>query len=264
MAMLLSVLFTLQSKVDGTLVLRGTVPSIVRFSDERHSVGSGGIVLSSRFRRAFSWIIACVAVTILTSGVVLWRGSSAAVERPAKAENAENAPDPNGPLRWYTPREADFRPEYERDAVNRKVQTWDQYWGWVVSMYSGNAYSAGWTDLAKEGLATVRNRETQQDLATVLNDLGKDICNDWAKDNGVRKIATSDLRHWYGVMADACGGEDGSGARLKAALLEIRYEVSRKLREERKTSTLGSWLNVLRPKPAEPRRETGAVPPSGP
>ena len=45
----------------------------------------------------------------------------------------------------YTPAKEDFLPEYERDRANGKVQTWDQYWGWVQAFYAGNLLSDGWT-----------------------------------------------------------------------------------------------------------------------
>ena len=46
---------------------------------------------------------------------------------------------------WYSPREADFRPEYDRDAANQAKESWDEYWSWVKTFYQGAFLSPGWT-----------------------------------------------------------------------------------------------------------------------
>src|SRR4051794_6407605 len=53
----------------------------------------------------------------------------------------------------YTPNMDDFRPEYDRDTVNSRVQTWNQYWGWVSDYYRGNIFSVGWVKETNDCLA---------------------------------------------------------------------------------------------------------------
>ncbi|HKI21559.1 MAG TPA: hypothetical protein VKA15_26935 [Isosphaeraceae bacterium] len=130
---------------------------------------------------------------------------------------------------WYAPTEDDYRPEYDRDRVNQRVQTWNQYWGWVTSFYNGNAFSAGWSRQAKASVGVVKSATKQKELTELLNDLGKRISMEWAKDNGVRKISTADLNRWNSVIIRAQRAEKGTGDRLQAALLQVRAEVTRKM-----------------------------------
>jgi hypothetical protein len=211
-------------------------------------------------RRASLWLIPCAAVTISATTAGLWFGSGAIV---VKSSGNASAPAERKAVRAYAPRETDFRPAYERDEVNRKVQTWDQYWGWVVAMYSGDSFSAGWTELASVIVAAVEDDQERQDLINMLDDLGKQISMEWAKDNGVRKISTVDLRRWNAVLASVRNNEDGTGARLKAALLNIRTEVTSKMRQKRKSTTIRSWLDVLQAKSRDQRPEPLAVGPPG-
>ena len=53
---------------------------------------------------------------------------------------------------WYIPHEDDFRPEYDRDRANQKVQTWKEHWNWITSFYNGNLFTSGWT---RDARATV-------------------------------------------------------------------------------------------------------------
>ncbi len=130
---------------------------------------------------------------------------------------------------WYTPQQEDFRPAYERDKVNQRVQTWNQYWGWIESFYGGNGFSVGWTRQARATIAVVKSEDKQRELMALLNDLGKRISMEWAKDNGVRKISTADLNRWNALIVRAQRAERGSGERLKSVLQTIRAEVRKKM-----------------------------------
>jgi hypothetical protein len=131
---------------------------------------------------------------------------------------------------WYTPVEEDFRPIYDGDAANKKVQTWAQYWGWVTHFYDGNFFSKGWTDQVRANLDKVRVASEKTRLRSQLNALGRDLCREWAKDNGVRKVATADLRR-YAAEFDAAGRvEDGSGRKLREAIKSVRDDYRRKMK----------------------------------
>ena len=129
----------------------------------------------------------------------------------------------------YAPTQDDFRSEYKRDRVNQKVQTWNQYWGWVTAFYNGNAFSSGWSKQAKTSVGLVKSEKKQKELIELLNNLGKQISMEWAKDNGVRKISTADLNRWNASIIKAQRAEDGTGDRLNAALVQIRTEVEKKM-----------------------------------
>jgi hypothetical protein len=156
----------------------------------------------------------------LTGAVVLAVGSSVAVPD----EGGDDAPA------MYLPKEADFRPEYERDQANQRVQSWNEYWGWIRSFYGGNFGWEGWVRVSKENLGTVTAADVRKELITLHNDLGRRVAREWAKDNGLRKISTNDLVRWNRAIQKARRSERGSGARLKAALEAIDAEATRQLK----------------------------------
>ncbi len=134
---------------------------------------------------------------------------------------------------WYAPIQSDFRPEYDRDRVNRRVQTWIEYWGWIKSFYDGNVLSSGWSKQARATVGSVKSKTRQKELIDLFNNLGKRISMEWAKDYGVRKISTTDLSRWSAVILRAQRAENGTGDRLKAALVELHAEVTRRTERSR-------------------------------
>jgi len=133
------------------------------------------------------------------------------------------------PETWYVPKEADFRPEYDKDQVNQKVQTWNQYSDWIAQFYKGNFASVGWTKQGQACVAPVKSKAVQHELIKLFNELGKDIAKEWAKDNGVRKINTADLNRWGGTLRAAQRADRGTGSALKSTLQAVRAEVDKKL-----------------------------------
>jgi hypothetical protein len=138
-------------------------------------------------------------------------------------------PAPAGDV-WYTTVEEDFRPTYDADAANKKVQTWAQYWGWVTCFYDGNFLHKGWTDQVSADLEKVRVASEKTKLRSELNALGRDLCREWAKDNGVRRVATADLRRYAASFDAAARAEDGSGRRLGEAIKSVRDDYRRKMK----------------------------------
>jgi hypothetical protein len=130
---------------------------------------------------------------------------------------------------WYSPREADFRPEYERDLANQAKETRPEYWSWIKAFYQGNLLSQGWTAQGKATLSGVRSEKTRGELRAELNELGRRIAAEWAKDNAVRKIDTAALRELGGRITKATRGDDGSGQTIQEELKAIRAEVDAKL-----------------------------------
>jgi hypothetical protein len=120
------------------------------------------------------------------------------------------------------PRDAELLVAYNRDLANRKVQSWGQYRGWVQTFYEGNLMSAGWCKFAEMTVAKMKSAAGRQAVLAQLNELGKIIGLEWAKDSSVRKITTSDLRRWNDVMVAARQSDDGSGQRTIDALTAVR------------------------------------------
>jgi hypothetical protein len=129
----------------------------------------------------------------------------------------------------YSPAKEDFLPEYERDRANGKVQTWDQYWGWVQAFYAGNLLADGWTKHGEQSLAAIKSGESRQDLVERYNELGKIVGRQWAKDYAIRKITTADLRRWHEALTDAVRTDDGTGEKIKKALKKVREQAEKQL-----------------------------------
>ena len=120
------------------------------------------------------------------------------------------------------PDDADLLAAYKGDCSNQKVQSWGQYRGWVQTFYKGNLMSEGWTKFGQVTVSVVRSAETRQTVIAEINDLGRIIGREWAKDSSVRKITTADLRRWNDAMAAARQSDDGSGQRIIDALRAVR------------------------------------------
>jgi hypothetical protein len=148
-----------------------------------------------------------------------------AVEQPA-------SPPPHSRTlakEWYSPREADFRPEYDRDAANQARESWSEYWSWVKTFYQGNLFSPGWTAEGTASLQGVRSEKAREELRSDLNELGRRVAAEWSKDNGVRKIDTAALRVLGGRITKAAKRDDGSGRAIEEELQTIRAEVEARL-----------------------------------
>lgn len=130
---------------------------------------------------------------------------------------------------WYSPRESDFRPAYDRDAANQAKESWNEYWSWVQTFYAGAFFSPGWTAQGTTTLRGVQPEKMRDELRADLNELGRRIAAEWSKDNGVRKIDTASLRVYGGRIANATRLDDGSGQMIQKEIEAIRAEVNAKL-----------------------------------
>ena len=120
------------------------------------------------------------------------------------------------------PEDAELIAAYRADDSNQKAQTWDQYRSWVHTFYKGNLMSAGWSRFGESTLSPVKEPEARRAVADELAALGRIISLEWAKDAGVRKIDTADLRRWNDQIAPARKTEDGDGRRTLEALRAVR------------------------------------------
>ena len=174
---------------------------------------------------------------LVSAAVVVFLASFSNATHSSRIAAVSDAED------WYIPNAEDFRPAYERDRANQKVQTWNEYWGWITCFYNGNILSSGWTRGARATVDVVESGTKQKELIKVANLLGKTISTEWAKADGDRKISTADLMHWNGVLIAARSTENGSGDQLKAALLQVSAQVARKLGLQ--PTRPGGWGNQL-------------------
>jgi hypothetical protein len=113
-----------------------------------------------------------------------------------------------------------FREQYEKDLTNKAKQSWNDYWGWVQTFYKGKTFPPvpGWASREKDIGTKV------PDARRELEKTGRVIAAEWAKDNAVRKVSTSDLQAWGKQFSDAARSRD----MLLAALAEVETEMKKR------------------------------------
>ena len=82
--------------------------------------------------------------------------------------------------------------------------------------------SEGWTKFGQVTSSAVKSAAARRAVIARINELGRVISRDWAKDSSVRKITTADLRRWNDLMTTARQSDDGSGQRIIEALSAVR------------------------------------------
>ncbi len=132
-------------------------------------------------------------------------------------------------VEWYVPSEDEFREIYARDVNNQARQDWDDYWGWVKKFYEGNLFFDGWTKQSAKLIEAVSDATAQNKLRARLNELGRSIVAEWAKDNSLRKIDTNDLRAFAKRLFDAKKKDDGLGAAIHAEIEAVRQAIHKHL-----------------------------------
>ena len=103
-----------------------------------------------------------------------------------------------------------------------------EYRKWLKTFYEGSFLVKGWTARKKELLASM---EGQGEAEKILDELGKLIGDEWAKDNRTRKIDTDDVKRWGEQLQEAGGMPD---KKIIAELKKIKKEVTKALKENKK------------------------------
>lgn len=116
--------------------------------------------------------------------------------------------------------EAYFRARYDADKANQQKQSWKEHQDWVRSFYEGKRFPpvAGWNDRQKDLLKTAPQSKG------LIEEVGRLLASEWAKDNSVRKVSTGDLQTWGKRFSDAAK----TPATLDAALREVKAEVEKR------------------------------------
>lgn len=116
--------------------------------------------------------------------------------------------------------ESFFRARFEADAANRAKQSWPEYWGWVNAFYDGKRFPpvAGWR--AREAELVRQAPSARESIERV----GRLLAGEWAKDNAVRKVSTSDLQAWGKRFGDAARAPEA----LHTALRDVEDELRKR------------------------------------
>jgi len=113
--------------------------------------------------------------------------------------------------------ESFFRARYEADAANKSKQSWKDYAEWVRVFYEGKRFPPvpGWS--AREKDLVAKAPAARADIERV----GRALAAEWAKDNAVRKVSTSDLQAWGKKFGDAASSEASLVSALKSVEAEL-------------------------------------------
>jgi hypothetical protein len=126
----------------------------------------------------------------------------------------------------------EFERAHERDDRNAVRQSFEDYWSWVkVFLAQGGAGQRGWLDQGEEVLRAVRDKKTVTALRARVNDLGKAIAAEWAKEGRSRRVYSTilqgspNLRDWGKLLQRAAAADGGDGAEIRKALDAIEREL---------------------------------------
>ena len=126
------------------------------------------------------------------------------------------------------PDRAFFEAAYSADAANQLLQTREEYLGWIKSFYTGTLlYPTGWFDVQERVLATSAP-ENVGALGPQIEEMGRLIAAEWAKENSARAIDNRLLALWGATLQSATPGEQ----RLEVFSLvssDVRRLLSREL-----------------------------------
>ena len=96
---------------------------------------------------------------------------------------------------------------------------------WYKKFYDGSFLVQGWKSRIKEILQGL-SPEEKREMGEQLENLGKKIGMEWARDNAVRKIDTSQLQQWGKNLQKA--GQKGPAA-LAGRIRQLDEEVDSRL-----------------------------------
>jgi hypothetical protein len=125
------------------------------------------------------------------------------------------------------PEDAELLAAYQSDRSNQKLQSWGQYRSWVQTFYKGNLISEGWSKFGEVNVNAVKSAPAREAVIASINELGRIISLEWAKDSSVRRITTGDLRRWNDLIAAARESDDGNGQHIIKALTSVRRMAER-------------------------------------
>lgn len=98
------------------------------------------------------------------------------------------------------------------DAESVDATELEQHLGWIKRFYQGTLiYPNGWIQATNRFLATVDDPAEKVILADRMRQLGIDIANEWAQENGIRNIDSSNVAVWGSALYEAANRDDHLG-----------------------------------------------------
>lgn len=76
--------------------------------------------------------------------------------------------------------------------------------GWVKKFYQGTTlYPNGWLRASSRYIESIKDPKIRSDVSERMMYLGVEIANEWAQENGVRKINSTNIASWGSAMKTA-------------------------------------------------------------
>ncbi len=80
---------------------------------------------------------------------------------------------------------------------------------WIIRFYQGTVlYPNGWNRVSDRFLASIENTQVKNSMTQRLEKLGIRIANEWAQDNDVRRINSTNVATWGSALRTAAETND--------------------------------------------------------
>lgn len=93
---------------------------------------------------------------------------------------------------------------YEADAINKELQTQQEYMTWIVRFYNGwELYGRGWTKMTNELLEQIDNPTEAVEIKAKIDRIGRLVSAEWAKKSDTRTIYLRHVSIWGNALLES-------------------------------------------------------------
>lgn len=104
----------------------------------------------------------------------------------------------------HMPSRAYFLRIYEADAINKKIQTQEEYLVWIVRFYTGwELYRRGWIKMTNELVAQVEDPDQINEIRHKVDRIGRLVSGEWAKKSDTRTIYLRHVSIWGNALLES-------------------------------------------------------------
>jgi len=97
----------------------------------------------------------------------------------------------------------------KRNVTEVSSQALETHLTWIKRFYQGTIlYPNGWNDATKMFLQSASTEQQRESLEERMHELGKAIACEWAQDNEVRKINSTNVAVWASALRHAAAIDD--------------------------------------------------------
>ena len=102
------------------------------------------------------------------------------------------------------PPRAYFLKVYHADAVNKKIQTEEEYFTWILRFYNGwELYRRGWVKMTNELMEQLHDPQQAQEVRHKIDRIGKLVSGEWAKKSDTRTIYLRHVSVWGNALLES-------------------------------------------------------------